>query len=156
MPAFELRPATAGDRDLLWGLHQAAMRDVVEQAWGWDEPWQRAHFHARFDPDAFSVIVAGGREVGALRLERREGELYVADLQIAPEEQGHGVGTAVLQHVIAEADGLGAAVTLQVLKVNVRARRLYERLGFYVTGEVDPHVRMRHDTGAGRSTQIRT
>jgi ribosomal protein S18 acetylase RimI-like enzyme len=149
MPPFELRPATAADRDLLWGLHRAAMREVVERAWGWDEPWQRAHFHARFDPAAFSVIVAGGREVGALRLERRACELYLADIQIAPEEQGRGLGSAVLRHVIAEADGLAAAVTLQVLKVNVRARRLYERLGFYVTGEVDPHVLMRHDTRPG-------
>jgi len=144
---FELRPATAGDRDRLYALHRAAMRDVVDRTWGWDEPWQHAHFNARFDPAAFSLIVAGGREVGALCVQERAGELYVADVQIAPAEQGRGLGTAVLLGVIARAATTGAAVTLQVLKANVRAQRLYERLGFYVTGEVDVHVRMRHDAG---------
>jgi len=144
---FELQPATAADRDRLYALHRAAMRDVVDRTWGWDEPWQRAHFNARFDPAAFSLILAGGREIGALCVQERAGELYVADVQIAPEEQGRGIGTAVMQGVIARAKTLGWAVTLQVLRANVRARRLYERLGFYATGEVDVHVRMRHDAG---------
>ncbi|PYQ49201.1 MAG: hypothetical protein DMF78_18990 [Acidobacteria bacterium] len=145
---FELRPATAADRDRLYALHRAAMRDVVDRTWGWDEPWQHAHFNARFDPAAFSLIVAGGREVGALCVQERAGELYVAAVEVAPEEQGRGLGTAVLRDVIARAATIGAAVTLQVLKANVRAQRLYERLGFYATGEVDVHVRMRHDAGA--------
>lgn len=144
---FELRPATAADRDRLYALHRAAMRDVVDRTWGWEEAWQRAHFNARFDPAAFSLIVAGGREIGALCVQERADELYVADMQIAPEAQGRGVGTAVMRAVIARAETVGAAVTLQVLKANVRARRLYERLGFYATGEVDVHVRMRHDAG---------
>jgi ribosomal protein S18 acetylase RimI-like enzyme len=144
---FELRPAAAADRDRLYVLHRAAMREVVDRTWGWDEPWQRAHFNARFDPAAFSLIVAGGHEVGALCVQERAGELYVAAVEITPEEQGRGLGTAVMRSVIARAERLGAAVTLQVLKANVRAQRLYERLGFHVTGEVDVHVRMRHDAG---------
>jgi ribosomal protein S18 acetylase RimI-like enzyme len=38
--------------------------------------------------------------------------------------------------------------TLQVLQANAGARRLYERLGFQVTGQVERHLRMRH-AGAG-------
>jgi ribosomal protein S18 acetylase RimI-like enzyme len=37
-------------------------------------------------------------------------------------------------------------VTLQVLKVNP-ARRLYERLGFRVTGETPTHFLMLHEHG---------
>lgn len=145
---FELRPAVAADRDRLFALHAAAMRDVVERTWGsWEEAWQRAHFGSRFDPAAFAFIVVGGRDVGLVSLQERAGELYVDNVQIAPEEQGRGIGTAVMRSVLARAAALGSAVTLQVLKTNVRARRLYERLGFYATGEDDVHVRMRHDTG---------
>ncbi len=142
---FELRPARASDRDFLYALHRATMREVIERTWGWDEAWQRAHFEARFEPSGVRVITAGGRDVGALWLEARPAEVYVAEIQVAPEVQGRGIGTGVLRQVLAEAAAGARAVTLQVLKTNERARRLYERLGFYATGEVDVHVRMRHD-----------
>jgi ribosomal protein S18 acetylase RimI-like enzyme len=35
------------------------------------------------------------------------------------------------------------SVTIEVLKVNPRARALYERLGFEVTGETPMHLQMR-------------
>src|SRR5438552_648388 len=59
VPAFELRSAQASDREFLFALHRATMRDVIERTWGsWDEPWQRAHFEARFAPSGTSRWVA--------------------------------------------------------------------------------------------------
>ena len=37
-------------------------------------------------------------------------------------------------------------IVLSVLSANPRARDLYERLGFRVTGVEPPFIRMRHDT----------
>jgi len=142
---FELRPARDGDREWLYALHCASMRDVVERTWGWDEAWQRAHFDSRFAPAGISVITVGGRDVGILSLQARPAELYVAALEIAPEMQGRGLGTAVMRRVLGEGASRGLPVTLQVLKANEGARRLYERLGFQVSGEVERHLRMRHD-----------
>jgi ribosomal protein S18 acetylase RimI-like enzyme len=152
---FELRPARESDREPLYAVHCATMRDVITRTWGWDEAWQRANFDGRFDPSKVSIVSAGGRDVGSVWLEIRPGELYVAELQIVPEMQGRGLGSAVLRGVVASAAARGACVTLQVLDLNVRARRLYERLGFYVTGETDRyvtdrHVQMRHDAGTPR------
>jgi ribosomal protein S18 acetylase RimI-like enzyme len=123
------------------------MRDVITRTWGWDESWQRAHFDAHFDPAQVSVVCVGGREVGVLRLEARPGELYVAELQIAPDMQGRGLGSAVVRGVVEEAAARGACVTLQVIDVNTRARLLYERLGFHVTGRRERHFQMRHAAG---------
>ena len=151
---FELRPGRESDREPLYALHCATMRDVITRTWGWDEAWQRDHFDGRFDPSKVSVVSVGGRDVGAHVAGRpRPGEIYVAELQIAPEMQGRGLGSAVLSGVVAAAAARGACVTLQVLDLNVRARRLYERLGFYATGDTarhvtDRHVQMRHDAGA--------
>ena len=142
--AFGLRHARAGDREWLYALHCATMRDVVERTWGWDEAWQRAHFDSRFAPAAISVVTVAGRDVGVLSLQARPAELYVAALEIAPEMQGRGLGTAVMRRVLADAASRGLPVTLQVLKANEGARRLYERLGFQVTGQVERHLRMRH------------
>ena len=39
---YELRDATAADREWLYQLNRATMRDYVVQTWGaWDEAFQR-------------------------------------------------------------------------------------------------------------------
>jgi ribosomal protein S18 acetylase RimI-like enzyme len=49
----------------------------------------------------------------------------------------------LIRQVIREAGP--SPVTLQVLKTNPRARKLYERLGFHVTGRSGTHDFMRRD-----------
>ena len=62
-------------------------------------------------------------------------EVHINNVAIRPTYRGLGMGTALLQHVLAEARRLGARrATLEVRASNVGARRLYERLGFYVAG----------------------
>jgi len=53
----------------------------------------------------------------------------------AAKRKGQCRFTALLHHVLAEAKELGARrATLEVRASNAQARRLYERLGFYVAG----------------------
>ena len=62
-------------------------------------------------------------------------EIHINNVAVRPAHRGHGLGTALLGHVMAEARRLGAKrATLEVRASNVEARRLYERLGFYVAG----------------------
>ena len=145
---FLLRPATAADREWLYALHCATMRDVIERTWGWDETWQRAHFESRFSPAGVSIVVVAGRDVGVVIVQARPAEVYVAEIEIAPEMQGRGLGTAVMRQVLVDAAARGLPVTLQVLEANAGARRLYERLGFQAIGQAERHVRMRHPGGA--------
>jgi ribosomal-protein-alanine N-acetyltransferase len=52
-----------------------------------------------------------------------------------PAYRSRGLGTVLLQHVLAEGMRLGARrATLEVRTSNTGARRLYERLGFHVAG----------------------
>ncbi len=60
-------------------------------------------------------------------------EIHLNNVAILPRFRGQGIGTALLQHVLAEAERLGAKrATLEVRSSNEGARRLYERLGFSV------------------------
>ena len=141
-----LRQASAQDREFLYELHCSTMRDAIEQVWGWDDAWQRAHFEERLEKYAVSIIVADDQPVGSLWLEQKSGELYIHDLEVMPAQQGKGIGTAVTKMVIEQSARQGLPAVLSVLTVNPRARALYERLGFRVTGIEPPFVRMRHDT----------
>lgn len=62
-------------------------------------------------------------------------EIHINNVAMRPKFRGLGIGTALLNHVLAEARNLGARrATLEVRASNEGARRLYDRLGFYVAG----------------------
>jgi [ribosomal protein S18]-alanine N-acetyltransferase len=62
-------------------------------------------------------------------------EIHINNVAMRPKFRGRGFGTALLRHVLAEARNLGARrATLEVRASNDGARRLYDRLGFYVAG----------------------
>jgi ribosomal protein S18 acetylase RimI-like enzyme len=63
--------------------------------------------------------------------------LHLYALGVAPHLQRRGIGTALIERVEAEAKARGQrGVWLDVGVTNVEARRLYERLGYFVEGEV--------------------
>jgi ribosomal-protein-alanine N-acetyltransferase len=62
-------------------------------------------------------------------------EIHINNIALRPRFRGQGLGTSLMHHVLAEARRLGALrATLEVRASNEGARRLYERLGFYVAG----------------------
>lgn len=54
-------------------------------------------------------------------------------MALLPAHRGHGIGTALLRRLLAEAARTSEAVSLSVSESNP-ARRLYERVGFVVVG----------------------
>jgi ribosomal protein S18 acetylase RimI-like enzyme/8-oxo-dGTP pyrophosphatase MutT (NUDIX family) len=138
---YRMRPATAADYTFLYNLKVACLKAYVAATWGWNEAFQQAHFAAQFDPHQSQIITVDGQDAGQLQVEYRPDVIFLAGLYILPGYQGRGLGTAVIRDLLTEAGR--RPVALQVLKVNP-AGRLYQRLGFRVTGETDTHYQMRH------------
>jgi ribosomal-protein-alanine N-acetyltransferase len=62
-------------------------------------------------------------------------QAHINNLAILPELRGQGLGTQLLEAVIAEAAHLGAVVlTLEVRESNTAAIQLYQRAGFKQVG----------------------
>jgi ribosomal protein S18 acetylase RimI-like enzyme len=149
-PDWRLRAAQEADRAFVFRVIRATMREYIHRTWGWDDGWQREHFAAVFDPRGLCIVVVDGHDAGVLEVYRNPDALYLANIQIVPEFQGRGVGTDIIRGLMERARTLGLPMTLQVLKVNDAARRLYERLGFAVMAETTTHWRMGVDpTDAG-------
>lgn len=135
---YSLRPASKDETDELYAIHRAAMEDYVAQTWGsWDDAWQRDYFTKHW-PDVRLAIEASGELAGFLDLDEQGESIHVANIELRPASQRHGIGSAILKAVQQRAEIKALPVTLQVLKVNP-ARALYERLGFEHTGETETH-----------------
>jgi ribosomal-protein-alanine N-acetyltransferase len=62
-------------------------------------------------------------------------EMHINNVALRPQCRAQGIGTALVRHAIGAATELGAhRAILEVRASNAPARRLYERLGFYVAG----------------------
>ena len=137
-----LRAATFEDADFLFQLHRSAMQTYVTQTWGvWDEEWQLQHFERHFDPSACQIITLHGQAIGVISVVRQVTSIFLSSIELLPAYQGRGIGTSLVKTLLDEAQENGIALTLQVLKVNP-ARRLYERLGFAISGETATHYQM--------------
>jgi ribosomal protein S18 acetylase RimI-like enzyme len=74
--------------------------------------------------------------MSALFTPPRPDALFLANLCIADDQRGRGYGSVLLDHALHSAPARGLRlVELDVSFSNVRAQRLYERVGFVVTGE---------------------
>jgi ribosomal protein S18 acetylase RimI-like enzyme len=67
---------------------------------------------------------------------RESNGVRLMDVALVPEARGRGIGTRLVERLLADARERNAAVTLNVEPYNP-ARRLYERFGFRVIEE-DP------------------
>ena len=130
-----LRPARAEDFEFWRHLHREAFRTYVEQTWGrWDEAEQLERLQKEFDPMPGQIVLLAGAPIGFFWLTDHDTYLFLESIAILPEYQNRGLGTRLIQQLLAKADAKAIPVQLSVLKVNP-ARTLYERLGFRLVGE---------------------
>ena len=140
---FTLRPATADDSEWLYAVRQATMRTYVEEMFGfWDEAAQRERFLIPSELANMQIITVDQRPTGLLHVERSAAGIFLANIQIQPQFQNRGLGTAVVRTLLAEGQARGKPVWLQVLKVNPAAGALYARLGFVVRDQSPEHTHM--------------
>ncbi len=142
MQSLTLRQATPTDSEFAYCVKRAALREYVEQVWGWDEDEQRQLHEERFAAQDFRVINLAGTDVGIMAMVVVADCVKLNQLFVLPEHQGNGIGTQCMSLIMEEARRLGLPLRLGVLKVNQRALTFYQRLGFICTGETDTHVLM--------------
>jgi ribosomal protein S18 acetylase RimI-like enzyme len=139
VPSWRLRQAAEADREFLFRLHCAAMRESVEALWGWDEELQRRIFDERFAGQRFQVILVDDEDAGVLDVQERGDEVFLKLIELLPANQGQGIGTSIIRSLQAR----GKPVALHVLTTNPRAAALYRRLGFRVVKRTPERLFMR-------------
>jgi ribosomal protein S18 acetylase RimI-like enzyme len=76
-----------------------------------------------------------GMQATSIMPEPKPGEFYIGHLGVDPLLRGHGIGEALIAHLLALGRQAGArTAVLDVSVENPRAQALYERMGFRVTG----------------------
>ena len=129
MPAtpVTVRPGVAGDVPALAGI------DAHSPGGG----WSLAAFEQELGLAWSRTVVAeaDGVAVGFAVYWVVVGELELLNVAVHPAARRRGVGRRLMDHLAAEARGLGATrILLEVRRSNAAARSLYRSLGFVESG----------------------
>lgn len=149
---ISLRASGPEDEGFLYQVYASTRAEEVA-AFGWNEAQQTAFLRMQFGaqqrayqwqfPGAeHSVILADGEAIGRLIVVKTDGEIRLTDITLLPARRNAGVGTSLIKELQAQAATERLPLRLRVMKENVAARRLYERLGFTTTDESDTHLMM--------------
>jgi ribosomal protein S18 acetylase RimI-like enzyme len=148
---FWIRRAESGDESLLLKIRLEALSEAPE-AFGSTLDRERARtpedWQKWLSPSATFVLeTSTGPEgiVAGVPDSTDPAVVHLMAMWVHPALRGSGAASALVQAVLAWAEGRGASsVRLDVIEGNDRARRLYERHGFLATG----HTTVRPRDGA--------
>lgn len=134
-----LQPVRPGDEAFLFKVYASTRAEELAPA-GWSEPEQESflrmqfsaqdkHYRENYPGAELQIIQVNGEPAGRLFVHRRANEIRIMDIALLPAYRGRGIGTILLEEILAEGARLGKIVTIHVEVFNP-ALRWYERLGF--------------------------
>lgn len=139
---YELHRPRNSDYDFLKDVHHITLRSYVERIWGWDDKVQDEFFRKDFESGQIQIIRAFNKTVGYLQLNEEEGVVNIVNILILPEFQGRKLGTEIIKDLIDKSVVAKQILRLGVFKINTRAKKLYDSLGFVTKGESETHFLM--------------
>lgn len=102
---------------------------------------QDTHYRTQYPRARYDVIVRDGQDIGRLYVERTTHEVRIVDIALLPAHRNQGIGRALVQAVLDEAERGGKIVSLHV-ELHNPAQALYHRMGFTVAGNADVYQLM--------------
>ena len=137
---LSLRPVRDDDRDFLYRVYAGTRSEELALATDWSAEQkeqflrqqfaaQDAYYRENYPGAEWSVVLRHGEPAGRLYVHRRPAEIRLMEIALLPEHRGGGLGTALLEELMAEARATARPLTIHVEVYNP-ALRLYERLGF--------------------------
>lgn len=137
MKPYQLIQATTEDADFFYEVKKTVLKEYIEKIWGWNEDFQLQFHKDNYNFLTTSVIHCQGNPAGVVEIKENDSRIFICSLYLLPAYQGRGVGTDLIRNCISKASVAHKNVELEVLKLNEHALRLYQRLGFIITGSDD-------------------
>jgi ribosomal protein S18 acetylase RimI-like enzyme len=136
---MQIRQATTADFDAMWGIFQSviATGDTLPFSADFDQETFRTHWLG--SPTSYVAAT----ETGVLGMYKLGGNypshgshVASATYAVSPSAQGKGIGRALVNHSLAQAQGAGymAMQFNYVVSTNTPAVELYKKLGFAIVG----------------------
>jgi ribosomal protein S18 acetylase RimI-like enzyme len=138
--------AAVHDRRWLDQLRRTVYRDLFIATFGrWDEARHVRHTRECWDRGPISILEVEGERVGMVQILDQKDFVELAEIQILPAHQNHGIGRRILSDIVNQAHKRGKSVKLSVALKNERAYDFYQRCGFQKVAQTETHHHLQCD-----------
>lgn len=124
-----LTAVTTSDFDALVSLRIAAMRESLERVGRFDPERARTRLQNSFYPEHTQFILWEGERVGFYTFRPLADGFHLEHLYVHPSHQSRGIGSQVMQRLIAQADAALQSIHVGALRGS-ESNRFYQRHGF--------------------------
>ncbi|MGR8935951.1 MAG: GNAT family N-acetyltransferase [Gammaproteobacteria bacterium] len=114
---------------------------------------QHCYYQENYTDTDFLILLLDNRPVGRLYVARWSDEIRIVDIALLPEYRNRGIGTRILQDLLAEAAAAQKPVRIHVECFNP-ALNLYRRLGFKRIGEHGVYYLMEWSDAASMADRV--
>lgn len=148
----KLCTASENDSELLYQIFASSQEELITALANLNKTQQETFVRFQFETRQsqyrknytdvrFDLILMGGNAIGNIYVAQFFNEIRLVDITLLPEFRNRGIGYALINDLLDEAKRLQKKVTLHVQQGNP-ALQLYDRLGFFETGEQGIYKRM--------------
>ncbi len=109
-----------------------------------DREKEFAEYKAKFKPEDIDIIQYNGQDVGRLRVVRSAESIYIGGLQILPDFQDMGIGSAINERLIEESNRTGIPIIGEVHHVNEKNMHIKRKFGFEEISRNDVQAVMKY------------
>ncbi|WP_189347845.1 GNAT family N-acetyltransferase [Undibacterium macrobrachii] len=146
---YSLRPIKDADMPILREIYYASRADEMrffpfsdeekQQFLAMQFDAQHQHYQTYFQQAQFSCVLQNDVVIGRLYVFRGQEDMRIVDINLLPNYCNQGIGSMLLNQLLAEADDRQLRVSAHV-EYNNPARRLYARLGFIEVEERGAYI----------------
>jgi ribosomal protein S18 acetylase RimI-like enzyme len=141
---IQFRPVAEKDYNFGYLVKKETLKNYVEETWGcWDEENEKNDYHKEFTVKNAFIIIYKNIDVGWLECIYLENTINLHKIYILSEYQNKGIGSKIIKQIINEGKEKNIPVIVKVLKCNIKAQKLYEKLGFKKYDEAKNHFFMK-------------
>lgn len=129
MSDWRFGPISEADFEPLLTLRVEVMREHLERVGRFTPERSRHVFRGHFDEPGMRLILVGEERAGCVGFRTEADGFKIDSFYLEQRLHNNGLGTAILQVLLADADAAGKPVRLEVL-TGSKADRFYLRHGF--------------------------
>lgn len=133
---FNFLKMSAFDHNEEFLLYKSALLPVIEEAFGWNEAFQKERFYTKYDPSWFYWIEINSQSIGYVCFFETTSELHISLLIIIHSFRNKTYGRNIMENLQQRALQKSLKVTLSTFKNNTGAVRFYKNMGYNIIAEV--------------------
>ena len=123
------------------------MKEYIEKTYGWNKKVQkenhRKYYHRTMNGK--HIIELDNKKIGLLWYEEELNYIEINQIFILRKYQNKGIGSKILVEIINSGKNKKKSIILGVLKSNIKAQKLYNKLGFIEYDQTDTEIKLKID-----------